>query len=268
MTLGSLGARQCTGQLSLDADGKRYGIAFDHGAVVGASSPLASDSAARVALIHHLISPVQIAEITRQQVAHPEREEIEVLAEIAKLNLDQTIRLRRRVIEQRAARSFSIERGGFVVDSHVAIPVITGLAVDVRAVIYLGARMNLSEQRLADELRPLGAHFVLERGAAGELPAFGFTDAEQPILDALRSGTTLPELEARHRELDPRTVQAVVYALVCCGLCKGIPLPGGLRGGAPAEFSVTLKRTAPTPSDLYSRTNTGSREVISPRTAT
>jgi hypothetical protein len=271
MILGALGVRRCTGQLTLRAEGKRYCIAFDHGAVVGASSPLASDSAVRVALIHQMIAPAYAAEITRQIAAAPGREEIEVLAEAARLSLDQTLRLRRKVTEQRAARTFSIDAGEFVVDSRIDIPVLTALAIDIRSVIYLGARMNLSEQRLSDELRQLGTHFQLKPEAIAELDQFGFTDSEQRILDALRGGTSLAELEARYRDLDPRTAQAVIYALASCSICTGTSPPprAGANGAATDGFSVTAKRgpAAGTPSDTYSRTRTG-RDVFMTRVPT
>jgi hypothetical protein len=229
-TLWELGARRCTGQLTLRAEGRRYAIAFDHGAVVAAASPLASDSAIRVALTHHLIAPAQAAELTRRVAAAPGRDELEVLAEAARLPLDQARRLRRKLIEQRAARTFSIDEGELVVGSEIEIPVVTGLEVDVRGVICLGARMHLSEQRLGDELRQLGVRFTLAPRARGELGPFGFTEAEQPILEALEAGTSLAELEARHRDLDPRTVRAVIYALACCSLCTAVP--GAPRAGA------------------------------------
>ena len=117
MTLGALGVRQCTGQLSLRAEGKPYAIVFDHGAVVGAASPIAGDSAIRVALIHHLIAPAQATEITRKLAAQPGRAEMEVLAEVARLSLDQMVQLRLKVIEQRAARTFSVDAGEFVIDT-------------------------------------------------------------------------------------------------------------------------------------------------------
>ncbi|HSK02928.1 MAG TPA: DUF4388 domain-containing protein [Kofleriaceae bacterium] len=267
MTLAALGVRQCTGQLTLEADARQYRIVFDHGAVIGATSPLASDSAARVALIHHMIAPAQAADLTRRIAAAPGRDEIEVIADAARLTLDQTLRLRRKVIEQRAARTFSVDEGKFVIDSNVEVPILSGFAVDVRSVIYLGARMNLSELRLGNELRQLGVRFALRPDALGELGHFGFTAAERPILDALRTGTTVAELEARHRDLDPRTIQAVIYALVTCAFCTG-DVPPGLRSeaslaAAANDFSVGSKRgaTAPAPSDVYSRGHSG-RDVF------
>jgi hypothetical protein len=49
-----------------------------------------------------------------------------------------------------------------------------------------------------------------------ELPEYGLAGHELPILDDLRVGTTLPELEAKYREIDPRNMQALIYALVSC----------------------------------------------------
>src|SRR6185436_2599098 len=190
-----------------------------------------------------LIAPTQSADLMRRIAAAPERDEIEVLSEAARLTLDQVVRLRRKVIAQRAARTFSVESGEFVIDSNVEIPILTGLAIDVRSVIYLGARINLSERRLAEELRQLGGRFALKPEAADELRSFGFTDAEQPILDALRAGISLAELEARYRDLDPRIARAVIYSLVSCSLCTA---------------------SAAAPPTAYSQARTG-RDVFVPR---
>ncbi|MBA3541099.1 MAG: DUF4388 domain-containing protein, partial [Deltaproteobacteria bacterium] len=138
-TLGALGARGLTGQLTLTADGKRYPVAFRDGAVVGALSLLASDAAIRIALTGHLVTSTQVAEIARHQAAAPTRDEIELIAEHARLAPEQALKLRRRVVAQRAARTFSVERGEFVVEDRVTIPVVPGAELDIRAVIYLGA---------------------------------------------------------------------------------------------------------------------------------
>lgn len=274
MTLGALGVRRVTGQLTLRAEGKRYCIAFDQGAVVGASSPLAADAAVRVALIHQMIAPAQVTDVSRRIAAAPGRDEIEVLAEVAQLSLDQTLRLRRRVTEQRAARTFSIDDGAFVVDSHVDIPVLTALAIDIRSVIYLGARMNLSEQRLTAELRQLGTYFQLKPDAAGDLDQFGFGETEQPVLAALHAGATLAEIDARYRDLDPRTTHAAVYALAACSVATGVVLPSqrDASEAAAANDFVAARRgggsgSGTTPSDMYSRTRTG-RDVFVTRVPT
>ena len=120
-TLAALGLRGVTGQLTLVADGKRFAVAFERGAVVAAPSPLASDAAVRVALTSHLVSSSQVAEISRRQAAAPDRDEIEVIAELARLGPEHALRLRRRAIAQRAARTFSINHGEFVVTDDVEL---------------------------------------------------------------------------------------------------------------------------------------------------
>ena len=214
-TLAALGLRGLTGQLTLVAEGKRYQVAFGQGAVVGAGSPLGSDAAARIALTGSLISSTQVADISRKLAASPDREEIDVIAELARLGPEQAIRLRRRVVAQRAARTFAVDRGEFVVDDAITVPVVAGSELDIRAVIYLGARSFLSEVRLNTELGQLGQWFQLTPEAIEDLPQFGFTDGERAVVDVLRGGAGLAELETPDRE--QRMVRAVVYALAACG---------------------------------------------------
>jgi hypothetical protein len=273
-TLGALGLRGLSGQLTLKAeDGKQFCIAFERGAVVGATSPMPTDSIIRVALTSHLISSSQVSEITRKLALHPDRDEIDVLVEATALASEPALRLRQRLIAQRAARTFAIDRGDFFVDDQITITATAACAVDVRAIVYLGTRMNLPEQRLVSDLRLLGSHFVLRPDVIDDIPQFGLTPAEGPILDVLRHGTSLPELEATHRELDPRTAQSVIYALVTCGACdvKTIEEAAPRRVHPRAStnpiahgqpFDVQLQprtMTVPTaaPPPLESRTTTG-----------
>src|SRR5688572_8424781 len=108
VTLGSLARAGATGQLVLQTDdGKKYSIAFSAGAIVGASSPLAADSIARIALTTQLVSSSQVQEIARKVAAFPDRDEVALLNDLAKLSPEQIERLRRRMILQRAARSFA-----------------------------------------------------------------------------------------------------------------------------------------------------------------
>src|SRR3954467_12169679 len=88
-TLGALGMRGLSGQLTLQSEGKRYCIAFDSGAIVGASSPLINDAAVRIALTGNLISSTQVAEITRRIGMAPQRDEVSIIGECTKLTSDQ-----------------------------------------------------------------------------------------------------------------------------------------------------------------------------------
>ena len=279
-TFGALGLRGLTGQLTLVAeDGKQLCVAFERGAVVGATSPLPTDSIIRVALTSHLISPSQVAEITRKLALHPDRDEIDVLVEATALPVDQAFRLRQRLIAQRAARTFAIDRGEFVVDDEITITAISACAVDVRAIVYLGVRMNLPQEWLVADLRQLGSHFVLRPEVIDDIPQFGLTPAEGPILDVLRHGTSLPELEATHRELDPRTAQSVIYALVTCGACEVktieevTPRRVYQRAstnpiGATPQFDVQLQSRTTTTAPPPTRTATTSVAPMDPRTTT
>jgi curved DNA-binding protein CbpA len=218
-TLAALGIRGLNGQLTLTADGKTYEIAFAHGTVIGATSPIASDAAVRVALTGGLISGTQVAELARKQAAAPHRDEVDVLAEHLKLAGDQAMRLRRRAIAQRAARTFSVERGDFVVTDHVTLQHVPGSELDIRSVIFLGAKHNLSEGRLASELGQFGSWFRLKPEAFEDLAYFGFGEAERPILDHLMNGASLGELEVIPNT-DQRGVRAALYALCAVQACN------------------------------------------------
>ena len=219
-TLGALAKRGLSGQLTVTTDGKPYRIAFADGAIVGASSPLASDAAVRIALTGGLISSTSVADITRRVASSPHRDEIEVIAEAARLGSDQAQKLRRRLVAQRAARTFSLEKGDFVIEDQVTVPVVPGSELDVRAVINLGARGNLSETRLSDELLMLGVWFKLVPDAVADLAQFGFTELDKPVLQELIGGANLADIENDHPELGDRGVRAIVYALAAYGACE------------------------------------------------
>jgi tetratricopeptide (TPR) repeat protein len=107
--------------------------------------------------------------------------------------------------------------------------------------------MHLPETRIANELRAMGQRFVLTLESATDLPRFGFGDAEKPVLEALRGGTTVAELEARRRELDPRMISAVIYTLATCGACgRGAFASNGLAPfPRPIEDAPSAKVLAP-----------------------
>jgi hypothetical protein len=241
-TLGTVGTRKLTAQVNLHADdGKTYSVAFADGMVIAAASPLANDSVTRVALTSHLVSPSQVGEITRRLAAEKSRDEVEVLAEASKLAPDHVATLRRRLTIQRAARTFAIDRGTFEIEGAVTLIVQHDFTVPLGAVIFQGVRMNLSEQRLGEDLRELGSAYRMRSTTTDdEVAALELDFDAGGAIERLRAGTTLAELEARHRDIEPRTLHALIYALVCTGLCDAT---GGQR----------VDRTAPPPP----RTSTG-----------
>jgi len=215
LTLGQMARRGVTGQITITSDNKHYAIAFDRGSIVAARSPMTADSTARVALTSHLISTTNVNELLRRISANPSADEIDLVGELTKIAQPQLDRLRSDVITRMAARTFALERGDFVITDDFTLPT-RACTVDFRAVVYHGIRMHVSDTRLSNELRALGGNqFKLVQ--AIDLHKFGFCDGEWPLLAALREGISIPELEARHRDLDPRTMLAAIYALVACG---------------------------------------------------
>jgi DnaJ domain/Domain of unknown function (DUF4388) len=270
-TLATIGLRSMSGQLTVHADGREYSIVFSQGAVVGAFSPLPADSVARVALTAGLLTANEVTEVARRK-SHDDG--TDVVIEVGRLTPDQVARLRRRATAHRAARSFALERGDFVFTDTVTSGWHPDAAVDVRAVIYLGARLTLSEQRLAADLGLLGASFRLRDDAIPDLPQFGLSDIERPILAALRQGSGLYAVEQACSELDQRTVRAAIYALVCGGAVDAI---GELQPGGYPTTQASQAAQPPGPPQRPSapaipRTRTASQQagsdVTPPRTTT
>lgn len=213
-TLSFVADRRFSGELITELDGRRYVVGFEAGAVVAAASPLATDAAVRVALTAGLVTSSQVAEINRQVAARPDLDEVDAVAAAAKLGPDQADRLRRRVIAHKAIRGFALDRGEFVLVDERSLEFDPAHAIDVRALIYLGARTHMTEQRLLQELARVGPGFQLRGEALASLPQYGFSEAEKPVLAALRAApVAVIELDEAAPQLDPRTVRAVAYAL-------------------------------------------------------
>jgi hypothetical protein len=125
--------------------------------------------------------------------------------------------------------------------------------------VYLGARMYMTDERLANDLRRLGTHFTLRPDAADELPLFAFTEDERPVIRALRGGASLAELEARLREIDPRLLQAVVYALATCEALTCVTV-----ARTPIPATVLFRRREPTPEQppVLARTMSPQQPVV------
>lgn len=243
-TLAAIGLGGRTGELTLcAANGKRFAIAFTRGIVVGATSPVPADTVARIAQSEHLITASRIAELARHRRS-TRRDELEGFVDDAGFGPTQVQLLKRRVLLQRARRTFSVAEGTFEFHDRISIPVLLGVGVDVRAIVYQGARLDLDDDRLAADLRRFGLRFTLIADAA-TLARFELGSTEQPIVDALREGTSLPELEATRRIDDPRMAQAVLYALAACGALahvESLPMVSATLSRAPTPREPTISR--------------------------
>jgi hypothetical protein len=246
-TLGTLALRGLTGQLNLFADGRAYAIGFNQGVIVGAASPLPNDNAVRIALTGGLVSSTQVNELSRRLAAAAGRDEVDVIAELTRLPADQAQRLRRRVVAQRAARTFSIENGDFVIEDRITVPVVPGSELDIRSIVYLGARSNLSDQRLEAELATFGNFFKLKADAQDDLPYFGFGEGELAVVERLRRGGFFSDLNAAAPEVDGHTQRAIVYSLISCNACDAqqASLPG--TGDGLDAPTISRSRTASRP---------------------
>lgn len=143
---------------------------------------------------------------------------------------------------ERATRTFELARGTYTLTDDVTLRRDRNAAIDLRAIVFAGARKYLPDDRLTGEIRQLGSRFTLTAIGVEELPHYAL-EIPQIVLDALRDGATLAELEARH--VDGRAVRAAIYALVCCGSARGL-LPSRAPTPPPAARTTTPGRT-PTP---------------------
>lgn len=267
-TLGALGTKLLTGQLTVVSEGKEYAIAFHEGAIIAASSPSVADAAVRIALTNHLISRAAVNDLTRRIAAAPERDDVEVIAEATKLSPEMNERLRRKVTAQRAARTFSLETGEFAVTDDIQLPIpADAVPIDVRVVIYLGARLNVTAPAMTEAMRVFGEAFILKKEAEPTLSLFELSDpVETTILAELRTGTSLPELEAAHRDIDPRVAEAMIYSLMSVGACQAQNAPSIPRAGTttlPQKQPALKRPTAPPAARTTSRDSSGSFPTVS-----
>lgn len=219
-TLFVVASRGLTGEVVVVADGRRYVIAFAEGAVVAASSPIASDSAVRLASTAGLVAPSQLGELGRR-LAQPVADEIAVIAEVAALPAELALRLRRRVTAHKAIRTFQLGHGELTISDEVTLPWDPAGAIDVRAILLLGARTHMTEGALASAVREFGPSVRLRAGIDHDLPQYGFIDDDQALLAALSSRVAIPPPAGLHP--DPRAAYAVLYALATTGALEAAP---------------------------------------------
>lgn len=192
-------------------------IALAGGVVVNASSPLTTDSATRIATVMRAIGAREAREVETRLARGQSVDELAAIAAVAGLDGVAMAALATEVVRRRAARTFGVQHAAVAIEDAVTLPVSPGVMVDVREVVFLGARSFLSDAKLAAEVRGFGASVVLAPDVESELEAFGFGDVVAPVLESLRAGAVVAELPAMHPAVDPRLIQAVVYALVTCG---------------------------------------------------
>lgn len=229
-TVGTIAHRGVTGQLTAECDGRTYAIVLDRGHIVAASSPNVSDSAAAIALALDLITPTQTGTVEKWIDAVPDADELQILATVALMKPEETHRLRRRVIAQRAARTIALEHGEFVLTSTISVPVYPDCEMHVGGVIYQAARLYIYDANLRAFIAGLGQRFELRRDAYDDLLYYGFGDAERPFLRSLAAGISFDTIQRLPAESDRRLAMATLYALASCGAvyCESQP-PNGMR---------------------------------------
>ena len=235
----TLAGRTFTGELVIESGGRDYRVAWEHGAIVGARSPHPADSAAKIAVALGVLSSTQAGEIIRLMAATPGHDEIEVVAQVARLSTELIGRLARRVAGARASRALSPETGTFtVVDELPFWGTVT--PVDARWVLYNGIRTHLTIDRTSRELASLASALRLRDGA--DITGFGFGAQETIVLERMTgSALSLAPLPA---ELDAQVACAVALALVLTGEATVAAPPGSVPViGPPPDPAPALKGT-------------------------
>src|SRR5204863_5863756 len=126
---------------------KLFDMVLDRGVVVEASSPLAVDSILRVAMKTHPMSKLRSEEIRYALAEAPRDAELEIVAGMLNLTAAQSAAFQRTLVTQRAARTFAVDEGEYELEPLAPSPIVPD-GVDVRRVIFIGARMNLSTDRM------------------------------------------------------------------------------------------------------------------------
>jgi len=264
----ALAARAFTGVLTIEAGGRAFRIAWQDGAVVGAQSPNPADSAAKVAVTLGVLSTTQAGEVARIIAATPGVDELEVVAQTARLTTELVGRLARRLAGARAARALSVEVGTFVVDDEAAYWGNVA-PVDARWVLYSGLRSHFTVERAERELATLASAVRLRAG--GDLDGFGFGAAEDAVIARLRAGEL--SVAPVPADLDRQVAQAVALALLLSGEAEVARAPVPPAAAAPAPVPAPVTAAAPAPvaaaaaAPASARAKTSSNPAVSePRT--
>ncbi len=219
-TIFSLAANRFTGDLILTKTRREYRSSWENGQLVAAVSPSPADTPGRVALANGLVNSTSLGVIVQKIADEPNRDDLEIVAEIANLNPQQTLTLKHRVLARKAARIFALPGAEFVVDNARTMRADPQLPpLDVRWLIYFGLRTHYSLDRLKTELAAVGDRGVnLPAQSLPMLPAFGFGELENLVLQRMQTSEfSLANLIYASPEVDAATTTCVVYALMACG---------------------------------------------------
>lgn len=234
-TFAAIAARGFSGEMVVRSGNREFRVAWHDGAVVGATSPHPADGAAKIAVTLGLLNSTQAGEVGRVIVANPGCDEVEVVAQIARLSSEIVGRLARRLAATRAARVFSVDQGTFQLlgtQPHWG----TVAPIDPRWIMYSGVRMHYAVDRLHREVTSLATAIRLRPDV--DLTSFGFGEAEADVLARLRAGNLV--LEPAPLGLDPRVVQAVALVLLAVGDAEPIA-----QASPAAPRTVTPRATTP-----------------------
>ncbi len=219
-TVYTVAAKHFTGDLVLEeAASRRYKLSWEDGQVVAAESASPADSAGRVALSAGLVTSTHVARALELMAKDPARDPVDILTELARLSAEQVVRLKRRLLAQRASRVFALPAARFVLDNARSLRADPDVPpIDARWLIYFGVRTHYSIERLESELAPvMDRPLTLAGDAAGVLPSFGFADADRALLERLKQRAwTVRQLSEASPEVEARTVRSILYALVAC----------------------------------------------------
>jgi len=226
-TLGALWLGELTGHLTVRIGDDELEVVFERGNVVAAVSPYARDSVPAIGVAAGLVPRAEVDGLRRLLAAQLWRDPIEVVAESLGMPAYIALRLRRSVLVQRAARTFALGSGQFIVADLPHSDTATSCMVDTRAVVYAGALRVLDKRALIDQLAALGTRFQLEDHALLDSAQFGFTEPLPPETVGLA-------------DLVDHTKRAMMYALVCCGVYAATTSRVSKRAATPLP---TIPRT-------------------------
>lgn len=207
-----------TGRLTLVAPAFPHEVWWREGRIVDASSPAPEDQPIRVLARAGLVADAQVAGALDRLLDRPDENPLAVLVAMGALPDAAVTYAARLIVEQRAARVFSVDSASTTVEPF-AHDRFFGGPLAAHRVLYRGLGWFYDERRLDRELMALGGA-AIQAGGDSEalLERFGFGDEERICLAYLRKGYWEPcDLVDACVSLPRRTVLCVLLALHVTG---------------------------------------------------